>query len=156
MDGIARAWRPTAGMRAGGVTVSIGAGVVACVVVWQAFTEPGGLALLPVGLLSAGVGVLFLRYVLRSRVVLTADTLIVVNAFRTHVIPLEEVTDVSASPSGLRITRTGQPALTAGAVQKSRSAVITGEQMTRSDDIASDILVARSHRVAKLSAPPAL
>ena len=135
---------------------SIAMGVAACVFAWQAFTEPGGLAILPVSPLSIGVGLLYLRYVHRSQVVLTADTLTVVNMFSTHVIPLEEITAVSASPSGLRISRVGRPTVTASAVQKSRWAMDTGNQMTRSDDIASDILVARSRCAASFSAPPAV
>lgn len=34
------------------------------------------------------------------------------------------------------------------------AAMLTGERMTRSDDVASDILMARNHGVASLNVPP--
>ena len=146
-------WKPSTWMRAFGLAVSIGLDVVACVCVWQACTEPGGWGLAPEGLLMAGFSVFGLRYVARSRITLTPDTLSITNAFKAYTVPLAEITGVSATPGGLRISRAGQPAIVAGAVQKSRWAVDHGEQQTRADDAASDILTAVSRLTSKRNAP---
>jgi hypothetical protein len=144
VDDVASEWRPPAVQRGFVLLVSLGVEVAACVSVVEAFAQRGALSLAPVGLLMAGCGAFGIRYVVRSRITLTRDTLIVTNTFKRHYVPLNEVTGVSATSSGLRISRAGQPPIIAAAAQKSRIAVDTGNDMTRADDIASDIMTARS------------
>ena len=144
MEGVTSEWRPPAVQRGFALLVSVGFEITACVSVVEAFAPHGGLSLVPVGLLMAGCGAFGIRYVVRSCITLTRDTLIVTNTFKRHYVPLNEVTGVSATSAGLRISRAGQPPLIAAAAQKSRKAVYAGNDMTRADDIASDILTARS------------
>lgn len=146
-------WKPSIWMRASGLAVSIGLGVLGCVCVWQACTEPGGWALAPEGLLIAGFGAFGLRYVARSRITLTPDTLSIANAFKAYTVPLAEITGVFATPRGLRISRAGQPTIVAGAIQKSKWAVARGYQQTRAAAAASDILTAVGRLTSNRDAP---
>ncbi|MBR7839230.1 hypothetical protein KDL01_38565 [Actinospica durhamensis] len=152
----AQTWKPSAGIRGLGLAVSVGLEVEVCVCLVQAFTTRGGLSLAPVGVVIAGAGGLGIRYVMRTCITLTHDALIVTNLFKTHHVPLTEITDVSATAGGLNISRTDQPDLTAVAVQKSRWAMDVGSQMTRADDIASDILPAKSRLLPEASVSPGM
>ncbi|HWG23996.1 hypothetical protein [Actinospica sp.] len=151
MEDVAVTWRPPARHRVIGLLLSVGIEAAACVCVVQAFTERGGWGLAPIGILMAGIGGFFIRHVTRSSVTLDRDALIVTNTLKTHTVPLAEITGVSATPNGLKISRTAQPTLTARAIQKSKWSVDTGNQMTRADDIASDILAARSRPISSPS-----
>ncbi|MBR7839522.1 hypothetical protein KDL01_40075 [Actinospica durhamensis] len=59
-----------------------------------------------------------------------------------YTVPLAEITGVTATPRGLRISRAGQPAIMTGALQKSQWAEDYGNEQTSADDDASDILTA--------------
>lgn len=93
-------------------------------------------------------------YAIRSRIVLTAETVTVQNAFKSYSVPLPEVTRVRGGYNGLEIGWAGHRTVVAGAVQKSNMSKWAGYQ-TRSDDIASDILYAKE-RLAARPAPEAL
>ena len=67
--------------------------------------------------------------------------------------PLAEITGVSATPRGRRISRTGRPAIVAGALQKSPWTEDHGNEQTRADDAASGILTAVSRLISNRNVP---
>lgn len=156
MGGRETTWRPRTRQRVVGGLVCAAWEIIACVLVVQAFTERGGQALALVAVVMAGGGAYGIRRFARSRITLNqdSDSLIIVNAIKTHTVPLAEISGIIAAPYGLQILRGGKPAITATAIAKSKWAVDRGHQLTRADDIASDILSARPRPFSDPVVPP--
>lgn len=143
-------WRPKPWNRVLGYVVGIGMAVEACALIWQTSARGGVWESAAGGVALLGFSGWVLRSTIRLRLTLTPDTLIVSNTFRTYTVALTEITHVEATSFGLVISRAGGRPIRSTLGQKSRWAEDTGAQTTRGDDMASDIMVARSRLTGEL------